>query len=183
MSACSRWGCGVVEQFLADNLIEIFTALAVALLSWSVSSVKENFWIRRRVRKQIAVELVAIQRHLYNRANPDEWKQKAVRDEWMLSPFLRHIDLLAALAGQERLDGRMTLAIREYRDCTKGFALAWSKAERRRDENFWKPYNQTLASGEAALRVLGQLRLHQTTWEGLVAQPQPKDTENGGEGS
>lgn len=173
----------MIEQILADNLIEILAALAVALLSWSVSSVKENFWIRRRVRKQIAVELVAIQRHLYNRANPNGWKEKAVRAEWMLSPFLRHIDLLAALAGQERLDGRTRLAISEYRDRTEEFAKAWAKAERRRDENFWKPYNQTLVSGEAALRVLRQLRVHQGDWDGLVAQPQPRDSDNGGEGS
>ena len=167
-------------RLLSDRIPEIAAASVFAGGTAIVTAIWKGIIVRGRVRRRIAVEIVSIQRQLYERANPSAgWSGNGLRDSWMLDPFLRHINLLKDLAEQENLSDRVKTALEKYYLKASTFVDAWSTARARHRNNFWKFYDEALDAGRDALKRLRRERVHREDIAELQGKARPEDAESG----
>ena len=164
---------------LSDRLPEIGAAALFAGGSAIVTAFWKGVIVRGRVRRRIAVEIVSIQRQLYERANPSTgWSGNGLRDSWMLDPFLRHINLLKDLAEQENLSDQVKTALEKYYLKASAFVEAWSTAKARHRNNFWMFYDAALEAGRDALKRLRRERVHREDIAELQGKARPEDADS-----
>ena len=165
----------LVLAWLQDRGPEIVAAIFVGGASAAATSFYKGWLVQRRVRQVIGAEIVSIQSHLYARANPDVWKQDDLREKWMLNPFIRHIGLLESLSDRERLSANVQTAISKYHQAATKFVAAWSEAQKRGANKFWKPYQDLFDAGEECLISLKQFKAHSKAWRELSQKARPED--------
>jgi|TARA_R110002074_G_scaffold97772_4_gene212122 sensor domain CHASE-containing protein len=139
-------------EFVESRLPEIMVAVvtAIAGVMWT------QIWAKRRVRHSVAGEILSIQTAIYRRAAPDIWRTDALREQWMLEPYLRHVDILREMAGSEGLARNVIDELRGYHVATEVFIVAWSSVRSRHQANFWDPYEKMLEAAEAVLKSVGR---------------------------
>lgn len=169
-----------VGSWLAERAPELLMGGVFAAGGAIMTSLYKSFFVKQRVRQRIGSEIVSVQRRLYERANPaGGWRGNDQRKDWMLEPFVQHIDLLKHLADQERLNVRVKTALEDYRDKAEKFVEAWAVAQARHSGNFWDPYDASLNAGREVLRRLGELRAHRSDMDALARKERPVDEEVG----
>ncbi|MED5549375.1 MAG: hypothetical protein VX529_08445 [Pseudomonadota bacterium] len=169
-----------VGLWLSERAPELLMGGVFAASGAIMTSLYKGFFVKQRVRQRIGSEIVSVQRRLYERANPiDGWRGNDQRNDWMLEPFVQHIDLLKHLADQERLSARVKTALEDYRDKADVFVKAWAQARARHRGNFWVHYDASLEAGREVLRRLGELRAHRSDIDALARTERPVDEEVG----
>mgnify|MGYP000563177424 CR=1 FL=1 len=166
-------------QWAASNSTELVSAAIFGGGGAFASALYKGIFVRTRVRRRIAREIIEIQSNLYDRSNPPGgWKGDARREEWMLEPFLNHINLLKRLSEQERLKDTITIALVDYHRKSRAFIEAWARARARHHKSFWDPYDEALQAGTRVLQALGRKRAHRRDIANLEGKKKPEDQDN-----
>lgn len=137
--------CGRVGEFLlrvfwdpdrngfpsVDAARNIAFTLVAFLLGWAVSL----FGAHKRLKERVITELIGAQRELMARAYPKKWKRNAMREAWMLQPFVERIQFLHEHLRESKGLRRTHLEnIDKYQRSVQAFIAKWAAAKHHSDD-------------------------------------------------